>query len=306
MLRSIISGMAGCALALLASCQTTALNPYPGIETRKLTSGTLYVTPSDHPTLLIFIEGSGMNSVLGLKNGVLWDSVGFAYYVYNHYRGDFDIAIPEKLDYSFGEDYQNDLERMPRYTVDGLVSSYAAALDDFLSSKNYDTVILFGISEGGLLLPRILNNLRYKGSVTKMVVWGAGGYSQEECFRILGGSAIPMPQGYREECLKIDTVLEEVAKDPYSLTKGYLGWPYNRWSSFFPYQPIQEYKAINVPVLFVQGKRDYSSPVESVQFLQVYRGDRQYSAKYYDMGHIPEEDTETIRILDEIAAWIRE
>lgn len=305
-MRSLISGAAACALALLASCQTAALNPYPGMETRKLNGGAVYVTPPAHPSLLVFIEGSGMNSVLGIKNGVLWDSVGFAYFVYNHYRGEYDIAIPEKLDYSFGEDYQDDLERMPRYTVDGLVSSYAAAIDEYLSSKSYDSVILFGISEGGLLLPRILNALRRKDSVTKMVVWGAGGYGQAECFRILGGSAIPMPQGYREECLKIDLAIDEVAQDPSSLTKRYLGWPFNRWSSFFAYQPILEYDAVNLPVLFVQGTRDYNSPVESVQFLQEYRGDRQYSAKYYDMGHIPERDSEIKRILDDISAWIRE
>ncbi len=113
-----------------------------------------------------------------------------------------------------------------------------------------------------------------------------------------------MPTGYRNECAKIDTIIDEVSSDPYSITKYYLGWPYNRWNSFFSYQPFNEFNTINIPILFVQGKYDYSSPIESVVFIQDNYANKQYKYMYYNMGHIPDNDKGIESILNDISIWI--
>jgi len=295
------------ALALLiTSCQTMSREPYPGIEVHNLHERNLYLSRSGKTDLLIFIDGSGMNSVLGIKNGISWESVEFPYFVVNNYRDAFDIAIPEKLDFAFGENCDRNPSKLSNYTVEGLVDGYAQTIDEYLDMNSYNSVTLFGISEGGLLLPKIYNQLRNRTCIRKLVVWGAGGYSQADCFRILATSAIPIPREYRKECSKIDIAIEDIKTDPHSMTKYYLGWPYNRWSSFFSYEPINEYESIDAPVLFVQGLDDYSNPAESVRYVKDTYSNKPYKYLYYKMGHVPDSDQEIKKILLDIGLWIRE
>lgn len=291
---------------ILTSCQTMSIKPYSNLETQIINGSNLYLTSSDKADLLIFINGSGMNSVLGEKKGDKWTYFEFPYFIIKVYRNLYDIAIPEKLDFSLGENYENDRLRLSNYTVDGLVTTYTQTINEYLNKNNYKSVILFGISEGGLLLPKIYNALNNKECINKMIIWGAGGYSQAECFRVLANSVTPMPLGYRTECAKIDQVVNEVYNDPYSMTKYYLGWPYNRWNSFFRYQPIKEYSSINIPILFVQGKYDYSNPIESVTIVQENYKNKQYKYMFYDMGHVPDNDKEIESILIDISTWINE
>jgi esterase/lipase len=291
---------------VLTSCQTMLIKPYTNLETQLINGRNLYLTSSDNTDLLIFVNGSGMNSVLGEKKGNKWTSLEFPYFIFKVYKNLYDIAIPEKLDFSLGENFENDPIRLSNYTVDGLVTAYTQTIDEYLSKKEYNNVILFGISEGGFLLPKIYNALNNKGYIKKMIIWGAGGYSQAECFRILASSVISMPKGYRNECAKIDQIIDDVSSDPYSMTKYYLGWPYKRWNSFFGYQPIKEYSSINIPILFVQGKYDYSNPIESVTFIQENFKNKEYKYMYYDMGHIPDNEIEIEAILIDVSKWINE
>jgi esterase/lipase len=260
---------------------------------------------SNKSDLIIFINGSGMNSVLGVKEGGKWKSVEFPYFITKTYKDTYDIAIPEKLNFTLGENCVRNIEKLKNYTVEGLVTAYTQTIDGYLDVKNYNNVILFGISEGGLLLPKIYNNLQNKTKIEKIIIWGAGGYSQYDCFRIVANSAVPMPEEYRAECSKIFQVSKAVEKDPYSMNKLYLGWPYNRWSSFFDYQPIKEYDLINIPILFVQGLYDYSSPVESVKYIQDIYSNKQYKYMFYKMGHVPDDDDEIKKILFDINSWIK-
>jgi len=91
-----------------------------------------------------------------------------------------------------------------------------------------------------------------------------------------------------------------------STTRFYLGWPYVRWTSFFAYTPADEYRSIIVPVLFVQGTTDFSSPVESVYHIRDTFGSNNYSYWFREMGHVPEDDKEILQVLNDVAGWIEE
>lgn len=47
-----------------------------------------------------------------------------------------------------------------------------------------------------------------------------------------------------------------------------------------------EYRSISIPVLFVQGIQDFSSPVESVYHIRDTFGSDTYSCWFREMGHI--------------------
>lgn len=297
---------AGLLLLVTMSCATMSENPYSGLETVQTENGQLYAHRDDNDVLLVFLTGSGMNSVLGVKEGPVWTSVEFSHFVVTAYEARFDLAIPEKPGYDRGKDYSKRSDLFPMYTVEHLVDSYVNTIDSYLDRYPYDTVILFGLSEGGLLAPRVYNEMKHKSRVSKMVVWGAGGFSQAESFRVLSQSPVPMPAAYRRECARVDETIEAIEKDSQSTTRFYLGWPYVRWTSFFAYTPADEYRSIIVPVLFVQGTTDFSSPVESVYQIRDTFGSNNYSYWFREMGHVPEDDKEILQILNDVAGWIEE
>ena len=289
---------------LFASCMTKS--SYPNMHEMNDNDQVIYTFNGRQNKVLIYIDGSGLNSVLGIKNSEKWTSVQFGYFLSENLDRDFTLAIPEKLNFLKGVDYKNDTDALRKYTVGNLVESYSGKIDNYIDKNNFTEVYLLGVSEGGLLAPKILNTLKNKPKIKKMVIWGAGGYSQEECFKVLASSTLQMPESYRNECKKIFDIKEDIEKNPTAIDKYYLGWPYLRWHSFFNYMPINEYNEINIPVLFIQGLMDYNSPYESVKFLEEESRNKNYEYVYYnDMGHIPTEKAEVARIIHSIYSWIK-
>jgi esterase/lipase len=290
---------------LFYSCTTTV--PYHNIHEINVYNHLIYTFNNNKYKALIYIDGSGLNSVLGVKNTDKWTSVNFSYFIANNLNSDFTLVIPEKLNFKKGIDYTNNSEVLLKYTVENLVESYSSKIDYYIeNNKNVNEIYLLGISEGGLLVPKILNTIKNKSKIKKMVIWGAGGYSQKECFKILAKSAIQMPETYRNECKKISEVEKDIEQNPKAIDKYYLGWPYSRWSSFFKYQPIDEYVGIDIPVLFIQGLKDYNSPFESVKYIEEEYRNKNYEYAYYrDMGHIPEKKEDIARIIQSIYSWIK-
>ncbi len=45
-------------------------------------------------------------------------------------------------------------------------------------------------------------------------------------------------------------------------------YPYAWWNSIFEYKPFNDYKEINIPVLFIHGELDVNVPVESTKYIQ--------------------------------------
>lgn len=293
-----------CAVALsFVSCMT-----YKNLKTENYGDAHMYEVGSKKPDLIIYLEGSGKTSVLGERKNNKWVSVNFGYMLAKSMGDSFQIAIPEKLDIGIGENHSADTSFLKNYTVDGLTESYCKAIDGYLDNhREYKNVYIIATSEGGLLFPKIYSQLIHNERINKAIVIGSGGLSQAECFRILSASAVEMPPSYRAECQRIDEAIQEVKADPQSVEKKYFGWPYARWSSFFDYKPFDYYKEIRIPVLFYQGKLDWSSPVESVQYIQKNLPENPFEYMYIDkMGHTPDMTKAGLKkFADALGDWLR-
>lgn len=296
-----------CSFMLLSSCTSLRGTVYAQLEEEEFGGGRIYSFNKNKAKLLIYIEGSGLNSVLGIKKSHGWEEVHFSYFLSNTLESDFSLAIPEKLNFQMGKDYSQDSAVLRSYTVERLTDAYVRTIDAYLDEYQFHDVYILGISEGGLLAPAIYNELAHKAQIKKLVIWGAGGHDQAECFRILASSPVPMPEPYRNECRRIDEVIDDIKQYPDSINKYYLGWPYTRWSSFFKYQPVQQYSSMDIPVLFIQGMNDFSSPVESVQFIEDNVQNDAFEYRYYEnMGHIPEKEEDIQAMVQSIYQWLRE
>jgi pimeloyl-ACP methyl ester carboxylesterase len=279
------------AVACLISCANIPKNGFDGLVAHRINGNGVYEIPSEgSKRLLIYIEGSGTTSVLGEIKNEKWVSVNFGYFVVKQLSPSYTVIIPEKLGIGIGENHWNDPKFLRKYTVDNLVSGYARSIDGYLDAhRDYESVFVIAGSEGGLLFPKILSELNNKDRIRKAVVIGAGGLSQFECFKILARSSVEMPEKYREECGKIEEVYSDVQRNRDSLDMVYLGWPYARWSSFLDYRPFDYYASVDIPVLFYQGVEDWSSPVESVEYIQKNLRNEEFEYAYIEgMGHVPD------------------
>lgn len=293
-------------ILLLGSCATTK-SVYSNLKIEEYDKTHLYQVGANSKDLLIYLEGSGTASVLGEKQNGKWISVNFGYFISKYFGPTYRIAIPEKLFIGIGENHSTDSAFLKKYTVDNLVKSYCKSIDAYLAKHSeYENVYIIGASEGGLLLPKVYAELNQRERIKKAIVIGAGGLDQYECFRILAKSSIEMPEKYRNECKKVDEIVNEINTDPESIEKQYMGWPYLRWNSFFKYRPYEYYSAIKIPVLFYQGRLDWSSPIESVEYLQKNILNTNFEYRYIDtMGHIPAFDDEEMKqFIKELNDWL--
>jgi esterase/lipase len=288
----------------LFSCSST---PYSGMDIILETEGYNYfIGNEESDSLIIYIDGSGYQSVLGLlDHHEKWTETSLSNPLSQHFRKSYNILIPEKLDFSPGGVYLDNPEVLSRSTVQGIGFSYSKKIDSFLINQEFDEIILIGASDGGALLPFIYENLKTKNEIDKMVILSGGGISQLKEFQILGDSSVPMPEQYRELYKQVDEIADVIRKDPNAIDQFYLGHPYIRWSSFFEYDPIEYIHNIKIPILFIHGELDWSTPVESTRIIEDSNISDLFDFYYYPgMEHSPSSFFELKKILKDIEKWL--
>lgn len=258
-------------------------------------------------TLLIYLDGSGYQSVMGVKRDGLWVQRGPAFVFAQSYT-EFDILVPEKVNILMGGDHRHDPTVLKCYSLNDRVNSVITVLDSFLKDHDYQEIFIYGVSEGGFILPKVYTGMNEKTKITKLIIWGAGGLSQYEEFKYLKSANLLMPKSYRLGYEKIDEAFREIEKDPDSVNKKYFGHTFKRWYGFLTYQPIHDLIKINIPILLIHGAKDFNSTVETSRIV-----DRRFKElgktnllylEYPEMGHGPSTREQSIEIFEEIMKWL--
>jgi pimeloyl-ACP methyl ester carboxylesterase len=259
-------------------------------------------------TLLVFLDGSGYRSAFGLKEKERWVYPGTPYSFAKRVFPNYDFLVPEKINITIGGDHSNDPRVLDIYTLQNRVQATARVIDVILSHHNYAQVYMLGISEGGYILPAVYHASSYKTAMTKLVVWGAGGLSQEEEFRLLAESDLPMPQGLKRMYVQVDEVCDAIYANPTSTTLSYFGHSYQRWASFFAYTPLDDLVLIDIPILLLHGAKDINSPVETARVAAVEFEKRKKSNltyyEYADMGHGPSTPEQRDTFIGNLQEWL--
>lgn len=265
----------------------------------------------DSDTLMIYLEGSGCQSVMGVKEGGKWIRGGNPYSFAKKHFPNYDFLTLDNVNITMGGDHFNDPAVINNYTFDNRVSSSVSVIDTFLdnSNKDYKEIIIFGISQGGHILPRVYSQLKNKDAVTRLIALGSGGLSQYEEFMILKDSKLPMEPGFKEGYAAIEEVYPDIIQNPDSVEMQYFGFPYKMWYGFLKYNPMEDYRTINIPFLLLHGAEDTSSPVETAravesEFQTAGKANLKY-IEYPTMGHGPESKEQSDQLFNDIKSWLQ-
>jgi len=260
-------------------------------------------------TLLVYINGSGYQSAFGLKEGDRWIQAGNPVGFMKGLFPDYDILVPEKINITIGGDHSRDTRVISAYTLENRVRAAAAVIDAILDRTDYPRVFILGISEGAYILPRIYQTLRHKSVVSALVIWGAGGMSQYEEFKLLAVSGVPMGPAMKKGYKDLESVVSDIKAHPDAINKEYFGFPYKRWASFLWYSPIDDLVAINIPILLLHGTDDICSAVESSRLVESrFKKLGKRNLTYYEyagMTHGPETDEECSRFYLDLVTWLK-
>jgi pimeloyl-ACP methyl ester carboxylesterase len=265
--------------------------------------------------LIITLDGGGdwFGSRVGLIGDELeWNQVvNWLLPLYS----DYNFFVPEKFDWGRRRESPFwDIKNREKYTLDNLVVNYASVISEYLSQNNYETIIIFGHSEGGVLAPE-LYSLLGDFNISALIISGAGGLiSPVDIASVRRG--VPLD----DESIKQYTIVYNNFLDAYSgeryadspdeqsfRQKGQVFLPWHYFYSLHKRRPFEIYKNINIPVLFIHGLADvYVSPI-STRYVEENLPDKPFDYIYYpNTEHYPTTIRELERMRVDIAGWLRE
>jgi pimeloyl-ACP methyl ester carboxylesterase len=117
-------------------------------------------------------------------------------------------------------------------------------------------VVLVGVSEGGLVAARVATTLP---QVTHLAIIGDGAWSMRASLRTLHQRGSPFD---------VDAGWSDIATDPRSLTREWLGSPYRWWADIMDLKPLNDFLTLSIPILVGFGEKDENVPVESALALK--------------------------------------
>jgi pimeloyl-ACP methyl ester carboxylesterase len=254
--------------------------------------------------LLVVFEGSGWDSSLGKYANNQWKFTEIGAQLIQVLRNNHTILIPEKLGRKPSIDYFDDMEARYIYTKKNLVDCYVAVINEYLDENPHASVVLVGTSEGAMLLPLVYEKINNSEVVKGMVAIAFGGFSIYESYQICARK-----DGISDDWKNVYSYAiglhENINEYAESIETNSYGIVYRWMASFIDIRPFDYYKKINLPMLFIHGKKDWNMAVESTEYIQKNLPEKPFDYIYYEnMGHIPIKYHETIRLRNDIKEWI--
>ena len=299
----------------------------PDYNTLYFSSGMGYEIRNENSNKLIITLGGGpafFGHRMCLPGAVLHGGHTIDFFL--HMKDEYSFFVPEKFDWS--EERRNDvfydLKERERYTIDNLIINYAEVIGEYLSQNNYETVIIAGFSEGGFIVPELYFHLG-DYNISGLVAIGAGGLSGYENYRALHSKAqmaqFPFHSGSDIDRVNIASyrgVLDHYrysrddSPEPYmgfyptSQSDSFLANTYRWFASYLFRTPLEFYKEINIPVLFLHGEMDIAVTVDSTRYVEESLPRKPFTYVYYpEMWHQPRFYGEFMAIRRNISAWLK-
>ena len=229
------------------------------------------------------------------------------------FYNEYTIFIPERFDWGRGTRPFWDIENREKYTFDNVIACYASVIREYLSQNEYDTIIIFGHSEGGAIAPELYFHLE-DFNISAIVSSGAGGLTSatdittvrrgvpldDESLRLslaLYNNYLETYRGRYEEApdeIRFKQTGEEFIPTIYSLSQQ-------------ARRPFNFYKKIDIPVLFIHGDLDTFVSKIATKYVEENLPDKPFDYIYYPgTQHYPTTVRELMRMRADIAEWLKE
>jgi pimeloyl-ACP methyl ester carboxylesterase len=139
---------------------------------------------------------------------------------------------------------------------------------------------------GIILFPELLNksNIKNKQNISGLVSVSYGGLSGYEQIEILKKSSLNI-QLSQNILQSFDAYKKDIDLYPNSIGEIF-GMTYRWFNSVFNYKPFDDYKNIDIPILFIHGELDGNVPVESTRYIQDNLPNKPFEYLYFsDADH---------------------
>ena len=218
--------------------------------------------------LLLMIQGSGCNRVFNKSPAGVYSTIFNLTNIANENK--FSVMAVEKpfsgvkidakgdsVEFDCTKDFHQD------FTVESWTQTLTMAMTEAIKKLGYRPrkILLFGQSEGAGIASELA---AINTSVTHVITTGGSGTTQlydfvvfayQNCFN-------------RSACVEQAYVqLDDISKDPQSVTRFAWGHPYKRWSSFFRLDPAENFMKSNAKIYVMFGTADVATPALSQEII---------------------------------------
>lgn len=210
--------------------------------------------------LVVYIQGSGWNSLFNERNGRIIPTSGHSIWA-DVGKEKYRILIVEKPGVNYLQTEESK-EFQEKFSLDTRSNTIIDAINYVIKNEKIDRnkILIAGHSEGGIVAARIANLM--KNDVSNVVIMAGEGVSQLYSLYKLADDGTffntkehNMPTS-EQRIQYLTNRWKDILTDPNSTEKKFFGFTYLRWSSMLSTSVIDELKEYNGKILFVQGTAD--------------------------------------------------
>jgi len=283
---------------LISLIKSSYFSQYPDFNELFFTSGKGYEFKNDESNkLIIFLGSFSWGSAVQTK----WsDKIIDMLLEMPKLNERYTFFVPEKNNREIGALYGLDIKEREWYTIDNLIENYYNVISEYLSRNNYESIIIYGASEGAFVLPVLYSRLENKNITALISDSGGGGLSYAEQQNILLAKFLKNERAFssllisKEQRSNLQYYYEAwletfQTRQFFDSADFFLNSPmtYKYFSGITRLNFIDYYEGINIPVMFIHGNLDTDVPVETTQYIQANFKNKPFDFFYYaDMTHL--------------------
>lgn len=231
---------------------------------------TFYLSVTAHKEnlpLIVYVQGSGMNSLFENKNDKIVATSGHMSW-FNAGKEKYRCLVVEKPGVNYlQKGASTDFDK--RFSLENWSNTIVTAINYVVQNEKIDKskILLAGHSEGGVVVSRVANLMQDK--ISNVAIMAGEGPSQiYSLYKFADDGTFfntkehNMPTS--EERIKYVTEKwRDILADPTNTDKKFWGFTYLRWSSFSKTSVIDELSNYNGKILILQGTADKAVYPES-------------------------------------------
>jgi hypothetical protein len=183
-----------------------------------------------------------------------------------------DTMMVEEINpYKNLEDYQPSAEYVQKCGMEWELQASSMVIDSlFRMLPTSKKIIAMGFSEGGLLVPRLASENKRITHLVSVVSTGLNQFYSSIINRRIDAATGAMTHQEAQDAVdSLFAVYEKIYRDPNSTDKWYDGHPYKRWGSFCNYIPLVNLIQLDIPILYINGSIDRSSPILQADYIKL-------------------------------------